>query len=597
MQRAGSLSALADTFGRRMAPSPVLAWSLLALACIAFQFLAKADLGGFLGDTDDATRLVEVRELMAGASWFDVVLPRFNPPDGLASHWSRLIDLPLALLISLFATVMTPASAELATRALWPLIMLLAMLYVLARSAEIAGGRAAAAIALMLAATCSTALGQFNVGRIDHHNAQILGAVGGVLLLFVLPRAPQLALAAGALSGFSVAVGYEGLPLVLLGAGLAALWGVIDTAVRRAVLSYSVALAGTVAAAFIATTRPAAWSQIHCDALSGNLVVLIGVGVAGLAAVLTRGGSWPVPYRLLALATAGAAGIASYGALEPQCLLHGPFGQVPAELKTAWLDQILETRSLFSQFSMAPAQTLGELAFFLVGICAQLRRWWLRRDPADLILALILVFAVALGCWQIKFAPYASWLACLPVALTIAGFTGTMRVPARTGWLAGILLANQSTLSVLALAVEALPAAPADAKAQLAQEISCMATAASRALNHAPKGLVIADTDLGPFIVATTGHSVLSAPYHRIPNAILATQRLFAGSAAEALPQLTRMHADYVAFCPDKLVSGLSEDGEEASLYAHLKRGEIPGYLSRVALPEATPIQLYRIRH
>ena len=94
-----------------------------------------------LGDTDDATRLVEVRELIDGASWFDNTLPRLGGDQALHSHWSRLIDLPLAGLLSAFDRVMPQPAAELAVRIVWPLTLLLALLYLLGREAEMRGGR------------------------------------------------------------------------------------------------------------------------------------------------------------------------------------------------------------------------------------------------------------------------------------------------------------------------------------------------------------------------------------------------------------------------------------------------------------------------
>jgi hypothetical protein len=51
---------------------------------------------------NDATRLVEVRELVNGSPWYDTTLPRVGAPQPLVSHWSRLIDAPLALLIVTF---------------------------------------------------------------------------------------------------------------------------------------------------------------------------------------------------------------------------------------------------------------------------------------------------------------------------------------------------------------------------------------------------------------------------------------------------------------------------------------------------------------
>ena len=46
--------------------------------------------------TDDAMRLVEVRDLIGGQGWFDLFQYRMDPPSGLSMHWSRVIDAPLA---------------------------------------------------------------------------------------------------------------------------------------------------------------------------------------------------------------------------------------------------------------------------------------------------------------------------------------------------------------------------------------------------------------------------------------------------------------------------------------------------------------------
>ena len=51
--------------------------------------------------TDDAMRLVEVRDLIGGQGWFDLFQYRMDPPGGRSMHWSRLIDAPFAALILL----------------------------------------------------------------------------------------------------------------------------------------------------------------------------------------------------------------------------------------------------------------------------------------------------------------------------------------------------------------------------------------------------------------------------------------------------------------------------------------------------------------
>src|ERR1700694_2453450 len=64
-------------------------WAATALSYLAASFSAGEPLS-----TDDAMRLVQFRDLLAGQGWFDLTQYRLSPPDGAAMHWSRLIDPP-----------------------------------------------------------------------------------------------------------------------------------------------------------------------------------------------------------------------------------------------------------------------------------------------------------------------------------------------------------------------------------------------------------------------------------------------------------------------------------------------------------------------
>ena len=46
-------------------------------------------------DPDDALRTVEIRDFLAGQSWFDTVAHRLSPAHPFPMHWSRLVDAPL----------------------------------------------------------------------------------------------------------------------------------------------------------------------------------------------------------------------------------------------------------------------------------------------------------------------------------------------------------------------------------------------------------------------------------------------------------------------------------------------------------------------
>ncbi len=105
------------------------AWQLVAIALVtslgmAWPMMAPVWSSGYFGDTDDALRMVQVRDLLAGQGWFDLTIYRLNPPDGLFNHWSRIVDVPLLLLLKAFGLFLAPDLAERAARLVFPALML-----------------------------------------------------------------------------------------------------------------------------------------------------------------------------------------------------------------------------------------------------------------------------------------------------------------------------------------------------------------------------------------------------------------------------------------------------------------------------------------
>ena len=203
----------ARSFTSRIADVPNWAWWLLALSFIALKSWSVSGTGVFgnLGDSDDATRLIQVRELLASGHWFDTTTMKLGGNAGMLSHWSRLIDLPLATLIAGFSLVMPVRSAEWLTHIVWPVTLLGALLWVVYRTTAKIAGESAGRMALLLAVMSPFAYYQFAVGRIDHHNVMIAAAVSAVLLIWSNPQRTDIWRIAGVLTGVAVAVGYEAL--------------------------------------------------------------------------------------------------------------------------------------------------------------------------------------------------------------------------------------------------------------------------------------------------------------------------------------------------------------------------------------------------
>ncbi|MEO1407690.1 MAG: hypothetical protein AAFV54_14550, partial [Pseudomonadota bacterium] len=232
------------------------------------------------GDTDDATRLIQVRALLDGAGWYNTTLPQIGLPEALTSHWSRLVDVPLAGLLWFGGLFFDDRTADTIVRAIWPVLFLIAMMAIAGTEAERRGGPMAGAICLFLAATSGYATFQFMPGRIDHHNIQILGAAGGMLLVFRALATGRGGRLAGALLGFAIAVGYEAMPLIMALLGLGVLIAAFETKLLRPMADILISMAVVMAMAWAITVPPWQWLNAACDALSLNLVALTVIGAA-----------------------------------------------------------------------------------------------------------------------------------------------------------------------------------------------------------------------------------------------------------------------------------------------------------------------------
>jgi hypothetical protein len=585
---------------------------LLALAVAALVGLIDyaKDPGALLrtlGDTDDATRLTQVRELIAGQPWFDMTLRRFGGADALVSHWSRLIDLPLAVLMLLFTSILGPGGAELAVRVAWPVILDAAVAYAIARFCFSFGGRAAALLAIVIVMP-STGHFQYSLGRIDHHNAMIIGAVGGSLMLALAIDRPRFGWLAGILLGLGCAVGLEGLALTAASLAIVTLAVIAGGGSLAGVTRAAVSFAATLAFAYLAFGPGRPDGLMVCDALSVNLVALTslagcGVGLGHLAR--SQGAS---RLAVLCFAAFGAAcGLAAYGATQPVCLA-GPYAQVEPRLWGLWLNHVSEVRPLFSMILADPIDGLLLAGYPLVGL-AYAVLVVPRRDMArGELLIVIFAASVLLGCWQIRLMPYASYLA---VPFMVAGVLHTLREPRGAG---------QRELRLPQMPAHAVPAAIAaclvgvgaflawggPVAATQAEPVmpvvqprsghaACTSSEAVSALSRLPAGLAANDLDLGPYLVAATRLDVMSAPYHRMGRSIIVVHELFHGSVTVGAAQMRAAGATYIVLCPGLGVTFADRPAVADGLRFELMAGRTPAFLEAVPV-EGTPIRVWRLK-
>jgi hypothetical protein len=234
-----------------------IAFAVLTVLTAIMHFASYVDYVG--ADNDDVMRLVQVRDLLSGQSWFDLTQMRLGLEGGTLMHWSRLIDLPIASLILLFSAFMGPVMAEAAALFVWPLLTTLPVFYALALAGQVLGGAPARLIALVLAFLFVLGVNRFQPGSIDHHNVQ-LGLMALIATCLIVPDRRVIAHAvAGFAAALAIAIGAETTPHIVVVALIVAVqWLGLGESVRPAASAFALALTATLTAAFFLTVPPVA---------------------------------------------------------------------------------------------------------------------------------------------------------------------------------------------------------------------------------------------------------------------------------------------------------------------------------------------------
>jgi hypothetical protein len=572
--------------------------------CVAVLTLGVAFGMGSLSP-DDAMRLVEVRDLLAGQNWFDLTQYRLDPPNGVVTHWSRLVDLPLAVLIQAGKTLLPEALAEQIAMAVWPAALLLAFLAGISQFARDLAGETAARVALVFAALMAPVLQHFRPGSIHHHNVQLVLIIWSLAFFVRMPSRPRDSAIAGILCALSVAVGQEMVPAIAVLATVVGLrWIVEGERCARTTIAYAVSLATGAVVLAAATIAPANYLIVHCDAISIAQVGALGLGGFGLSVLAALPRLNSIAGRLVAaggLAILLAASI-KFGA--PQCLAD-PYAQLDPRLADLWLSSVAEARSLFSTARDMPQQIPAyfgvPLAALLLGTIRCLRengqqRWnWVACTAVQAAFILVSVWelrgtgsANALGAALLP----AALLQMLPEPKGRASYFGIPRAA-----LVAMLLLNP----VVLLALGNGAARAFDSVAVTTQRIvtsgdagTCQRQADYKPLAKLPRGRILAFIDSGPFILMESEHAALGAPYHRNETGNLAILDMFLASPNDAKVRMAARGIDYVAFCPGAPERydyvAYAPNGLAATLAEH----NIPGFLEGIPLA-GTDLTVYRV--
>lgn len=550
-----------------------------------------------LNDTDDNMRMSQVRALLAGQDWFDLRQYKLDPPVGANIHWSRIVDLPLAALITLGKLFTSGPNAERFAVAVAPLLPYLVVVGAIALVVRRLVDRAAFPLALVALFFAAATNNMFAPTRIDHHGWQL-----AMLAIAVTGLADRRTARGGVVTGLataaSLSIGLEMLIyLALAGVAQVLMW-IDDHHQRPRLLGYAASLAGGTAIGFLLFASYANRMAV-CDALSP---VWLSDALLGGALLLALAWWSPADWRLRlgGAAVAGLAVAAFHALAWPQCLsrLEG----VSPEVERLWLSNVREAKPITGH-SLPIALTVATLpAVAMAGWVLLL--WHGRRKDRDLLrrtaaVAAIAMTAFALLFWQTRAGPAAQMLGTIGAAalvwLLVPLFwrSGNSLVSV-LGTTAAVLVGLGIGAPIVATALG--PRNQTDREKAVGRANAlCPSLAAMRPVALQPKGTVFTFVDLAPRVITVTHHNSIAGPYHRNGPAIADVMKAFRGSADQAQAIITRHRADYVLVCPDMSQATVFMAGAPKGFYAQLARGQVPAWLQPMPLPKDSPLRMWRV--
>ncbi|RUT28831.1 hypothetical protein EMQ25_15695 [Arsenicitalea aurantiaca] len=575
---------------------------LLGAVLLGWRPLALLGQVPLLSDSDDAMRLVVMRDFLGGQGWYDLVQHRLNVPFGAEIHWSRLVDLPMAGLLLLLRPI-AGAGAETALAFIWPILLYGLFLSVLARLTLLLAGREALWLALILPLFSPAITTEFSPGRLDHHGVQMILLVVMAGALVAAVERPALGWVAGLAAATGLAIGTEALPGIAAGIVAIGLLWVHAPRHGRAMAGFGLAFAlGTVGHLMLARP-PGRWLEPACDMISPfYALAAIGVGAVFCLAAASWTRDWRAWQRLAFGAVTGGALVFGLLAAYPACLA-GPYGNVDPWLVANWIDRILEARPIW--------ESMGTLAPYLVAITVPgivalgVAAWGVTRGDGAarerwFVMLVFLAVAFTVMVVQVRgarlLAPLVVPAGAALIVMMTARIAGARLKPLAVLVLGVSILAFTGTgLSSLTRVVERrIAAAPAAGGEARPDRRACLIETAFTALTAIAPARLLAPTDLGAHVLAHTAHGVVAAPYHRNGEGVLDTLNFWRTPLAEGREMLARRGIDFIVLCPAMPELRAQAGVDEASFLALWREGALPEWIGpRIG---DGPLEIYPVR-
>jgi hypothetical protein len=565
-----------------------------------------------MGDPDDQLRLVQVRDWLAGQSWWDITQYRMNLPEGGQMHWSRLVDVPIAAAILLLKPIIGLELAEHVAVVIIPLLTFGIVLCLYTATARRLFGTVTAVVAAFLFITIMPAVTQVRPMRIDHHGWQLVLFFIASVNLFD-PRSPVRAAAIiGAALALWIEISVEGLPFAIIILGILGLrWLCAGNDPARKADNYALptALLSLVLASALCFSVTEGWSGIsnYCDSLSPfHLVIFFFIAAAVAVGTLIKlrvAGRVQIAAAVLTIVLAGSGGIMLALNLAPQCA-GDAFSQLDPLVREFWFNRGPEGLPLWSvQLQFAIQQIAGLVAgsvalAYLTVVSGKLTVW------DKLALALLFIGSAVVGSFVSRTTVYALCVGTIMLsAMLVDAFAKVEQlkgVAARMGLRTVVMLLAMPSLVGLNI-MNRIDAADdfANPASKIANDrfivaaSACQKLSAAKALTRLPQSNLMVGVDTAPAILQMTNHSVIATGHHRNQSAMSDVIRTFTGPVEQAERIINLRRAQYLVICDGSFELAIYAKQFPHGFLAGLRRGRVPAWLDREA--DIGPFQVFRV--
>jgi hypothetical protein len=301
--------------------------------------------------------------------------------------------------------------------------------------------------------------------------------------------------------------------------------------------------------------------------------------------------------RWLAIAAVAVVSAAIALALEPRCL-GGPFAMMDPALHRMWMTHVQEAQPLTAVLRREPQVAAALLVFPALALLAAAvlaRDPQMRRNAGFLTATAALVVAVAMLIAMVKSYNYAVWMALPLVAACLPRLLCSLHIRSLGARVVIAMMLAPAVLSAGTVIVVQAATGVLD-KNNARIERGCFESKNYAGLAGLPKGLIAADVDFGPFILALTPHAVVGAPYHRLPAGIVASREIFALPDEDARRVVDAHGVTYLVTCGREAPSDLSPAEREHGLWRRLATGDLPDWLEKLSAQGEQVFTVYRVR-